>query len=94
MGSGAMWAQNGDPGLGKFELHHFRLLYTHISNIIKKINFSNNKKFTWDNISTHTNTRASALYAILVRTHGQTDKWTDVIITADSYFFNDGANKT
>ena len=71
----------------------FLALYTHINHIIKKINFSNSKKFARDYISTNTNTRAR-LYAIPIRTHGRTDEWTDVIITADSYFFNAGVNKT
>ena len=84
MGSGAYVSQNGDIGLGKIEPHHFRTSFTRINHIIKN-QFQQNK-IARDYISTHTNTRASALYTIPVRTHGRTDERTDVIIMAGTYF--------
>ena len=39
MGPGFMGAHNGDLELGKFEPHQFRILYTHINQIMQKNQF-------------------------------------------------------
>ena len=44
MTPGLIGAPNGNPELGKFEPHHFHILYTHIKSIMQKNQFQQKKK--------------------------------------------------